>query len=133
MTHNTYILAFLLSLVLTACHTVQTIPMVETHTRTDTIMQHDTTLLRDSIYIAHYIDRFTKGDTIFIHTRDTIFRYAGTRTIERTRTITLKGDSVPYKVEVPVPVRQRNGYDRFTSFGFWLLLILIALWIAIRS
>ena len=41
-------------------------------------------------------------------------------------------DSVPYVQEVPVPVRTRNGYDRFTSWGFWLLLLLLLLAILLK-
>ena len=34
-------------------------------------------------------------------------------------------DSIPYKVDVIKEVRKRNGYDRFTSWGFWILAFLI--------
>lgn len=33
---------------------------------------------------------------------------------------------------VQVPVRVRNGYDYFTSYGFWILFAILALWIVAR-
>ncbi|MEE1132627.1 MAG: hypothetical protein UHX00_13480 [Caryophanon sp.] len=39
-------------------------------------------------------------------------------------------DSIPY--EVPKYIRQRNGYDRFTATGFWIMIALAIGYIALR-
>lgn len=67
-----------------------------------------------------------KGDTIYVH--DSIY-------LERVRykyrdSIYVRTDSVPYPVEVPV--RVRNGYDKFTARGFWVFVGLLVLFIAWR-
>ena len=39
-------------------------------------------------------------------------------------------DTIPQLVEVEKPVRIRNGYDRFTSWGFWIFVVLLLLRVA---
>lgn len=73
----------------------------------------------DSVYIAHYVRE--KGDTV--HMIDTVLKYKILHDVETLREYV--HDSIPYAVEVQIPVRQRNGYDRFTSWGFWILLVLV--------
>lgn len=81
---------------------------------------HDTTLLVDSIWRDRWHTEYWKGDTIFI--RDSVFvdrfKYRDI-VVER-----VERDSIPYEVEVVQYVRQRNGYDRFTSWAFWILVVL---------
>lgn len=80
-------------------------------------VQRDTLTRTDSVYIARYVRE--KGDTVFV--TDTLFRF---RYLDKVRDVYVH-DSVPYEVQVQVPVRVRNGYDRFTSWGFWILLVLL--------
>lgn len=93
----------------------------------------DSTRVRVEIkYDSIWMDRWhvikEKGDTIWIH--DSIF-------IEKWRekhtrdTICLR-DSIPYKVEVIKEVRKRNGYDRLTARGFWILLAAFAIIFGVR-
>lgn len=80
----------------------------------------------DSVYVSHYL--FTKGDTV--HMRDTIYQY---RVLHDTETKTeYVRDSVPYPVEIIKEVRTRNAYDRFTSAGFWIFVVLALMAVAIR-
>jgi hypothetical protein len=54
---------------------------------------------------------------------DTILKY---RVLHDTETVKeYVHDSIPYPIEVTKEVRQRNGYDRFTSCGFWILALLL--------
>lgn len=100
----------------------KTIPQVVTVTEYRDRVQRDTLTRTDSVYIARYVRE--KGDTVFV--TDTLFRF---RYLDKTRDVYVH-DSIPYEVTVQVPVRMRNGYDRFTSWGFWILLALILLRVA---
>lgn len=81
------------------------------------ITTHDTIVRVDSVYRAHYIRE--KGDTVFV--TDTVLKYAFKDKVQ----IVNKIDSLPYAVEVVKEVHKRNGYDRFVSWGFWVLLVLL--------
>ena len=81
------------------------------------VTTHDTIVRVDSVYRAHYIRE--KGDTVFV--TDTVLKYAFKDKVQ----IVLKTDSVPYAVEVVKEVHKRNGYDRFVSWGFWVLVALL--------
>ena len=89
------------------------------------VTTHDTIVRVDSVYRAHYIRE--KGDTVFV--TDTVLKYAFKDKVQ----IVMKTDSVPYAVEVVKEVHKRNGYDRFVSWGFWvlvgLLLARVAWWV----
>lgn len=111
-----YMLAGLLFLALflslTGCKT-QTVVVPEIRE----ITTHDTIVRVDSVYRAHYIRE--KGDTVFV--TDTVLKYAFKDKVQ----IVNKIDSVPYAVEVVKEIHKRNGYDRFVSWGFWVLLVLL--------
>lgn len=80
-------------------------------------VQKDTLTQVDSVYVSRVIRE--KGDTV--HIWDTIFRY---KYLDKVRDVYVH-DSIPYAVEVQVPVRVR--YDRFVSWGFWILIALLLL------
>ena len=114
----------LISVFLAACTQTKTLTVKEYRDRvvTDTVEK----LLVDSVYVSRWIK--LQGDTIIVH--DTIIKY---RVLHDTETVKeYVHDSIPYKVEVIKEVRKRNGYDRFTSWGFWILAALIAVAIASR-
>ena len=107
----------LISVFLTACAQTRTVTVTETRDRvvTDTVEK----LRVDSVYVSRWIKK--KGDTIIL--QDTILKY---RVLHDTETIKeYVHDSIPYTVEVTKEVRKRNGYDRFTSLGFWILALLL--------
>ena len=86
----------------------------------DTI--HDARI--DSVWNYKYIKE--KGDTVW--RIDSVFAF---RVLYRDRVqVEQVHDSVPYAVEVQVPVRMRNAYDRFTSWGFWIFFVLFLLGVA---
>lgn len=110
-----------LSLMLAACAAPKTITVTEYRDR----LQIDTVTVErdrvDSTYQAHYL--YHHGDTV--HQVDTIYKYR-IKYVDKMQTqyVTVH-DSIPYKVEVVKDVRKRNGYDRFTSWGFWIFAILL--------
>ena len=107
----------LISVFLAACAQTKTVTVTEYSERvvTDTVEK----LRVDSVYVSRWIKQ--KGDTIILH--DTIFKY---RVLHDTETVKeYVHDSIPYQVEVTKEVRKRNGYDRFTSWGFWILALLL--------
>ena len=115
------ILYAVLALMLAACASPKTIAVTEYRdlVRFDTVtVERDRV---DSTYKAHYL--YHQGDTV--HQVDTIYKYR-IKYVDKMQTqyVTVH-DSIPYKVEVVKEVRKRNGYDRFTSCGFWLLAFLI--------
>ena len=109
-------------LLLTGCKGSQPAVVVQYRDRVlhDTI--HDARI--DSVYKYEFIKE--KGDTVWRIDSVLAFRvlYRDRVQVEYVR------DSVPYVQEVQVPVRTRNGYDRFTSWGFWVLFLLLVLRIA---
>ena len=112
----------LISVFLAACVQTKTVTVTEYRDRvvTDTVEN----LRVDSVYVSRWIKQ--KGDTIILH--DTIFKY---RVLHDTETVKeYVHDSIPYQVEVTKEVRKRNGYDRFTSWGFWILALLLCVRIA---
>lgn len=112
----------LISVFLAACAQTKTVTVTEYRDRvvTDTVEM----LRVDSVYVSRWIKQ--KGDTIILH--DTIFKY---RVLHDTETLTeYVHDSIPYQVEVTKEVRKRNVYDRFTSWGFWILALLLCARIA---
>lgn len=107
----------LISVFLAACAQTRTVTVAEYRDRvvTDTVEK----LRMDSVYVSRWIKH--KGDTIILH--DTILKY---RVLHDTEIVKeLVHDSIPYQVEVTKEVRKRNGYDRFTSWGFWILALLL--------
>ena len=112
----------LISVFLAACAQTKTVTVTEYR---DLVVTDTVEKLRvDSVYVSRWIKQ--KGDTIILH--DTIFKY---RVLHDTETVKeYVHDSIPYQVEVTKEVRKRNGYDRFTSWGFWILALLLCARIA---
>lgn len=99
--------------VLAACNAPKVVTVTEYKDR----VVRDTITAVDSVYVSHVIKE--KGDTVWI--ADTIFKY---KYLDKYAYVYVH-DSVPYPVEVVKEVRKRNGYDKFVSWGFWVLVILI--------
>lgn len=103
------------AVVFVGCKTASA-PLVEYREK----VMHDTIEKVDSVYVSRWIRE--RGDTVWM--TDTLFKF---KYLDKYVYICTH-DSVPY--EVPVPVRMRNGYDRFTSWGFWILALLLCARIA---
>ena len=116
------IVFYLIALLLLGCKGSQPAVVVQYRDR----VQHDTIERErvDSVRVVRYVRE--KGDTV--HVIDTVEKF---RNVWRDRVqVEYVRDSVPYVQEVQVPVRTRNGYDHFTSWGFWVLFLLLILRIA---
>ena len=107
-------------LLLSAC----AVPKVVTVTEYRDRVERDTVTVRDSVTRDRFV--YIKGDTV--HDIQVLERI---KYRDRVQTIEVH-DSIPYPVTVEVPVHVRSGYDRFVSWGFWILLALIAVSIALR-
>lgn len=104
------------------------VPAVETHERTHTEDNARIHAERDSTHIVDSVRERTIHDTVYIeHIRKEYHdRFVGDTIHDSIYTAV--HDSVPYPVPGPTEyIRQRNGYDKFTSWGFWLLLAGIAI------
>lgn len=110
-----------ISLLLAACAQTRTITVTEYRDRvvTDTVTLVDIRV--DSTYLSHYEKQ--RGDTILV--RDTILKYKILHDIQTETLTEYVHDSIPYPVEVVKEVHKRNWYDRFTSWGFWILVLLL--------
>lgn len=113
-----FVILFIICTLAYACSTPKVVTVTEYRDR----VERDTITRTDSVYIAHYIRE--KGDTVFV--TDTLFKF---KYLDKVRDVYVH-DSVPYEVQIQVPVRMRNGYDRFTSWGFWIFVILLLLRVA---
>lgn len=112
-------LAFMaLLFAMSSCKTTQATPIIEYRDR----VVRDTVTAVDSVYVSHFVRE--RGDTVFV--TDTLFKY---KYLDKYAYVYVH-DSVPYAVEVIKEVRKRNGYDKFASWGFWILLILILMRLA---
>ena len=103
--------------IICACVCACSAPKVVTVTEYRDRVERDTVTRTDSVYIARYIRE--KGDTVFVI--DTLFKF---KYLDKVRDVYVH-DSVPYEVQIHVPVRTRNAYDRFTARGFWVLLTIV--------
>jgi len=118
------IFALFAIVLLTACKTTQPVVVTEYRDR----VYHDTIQQVDTIWQDRFHLEYMQGDTLVLRDSVYLYKYAYKDKVVETYI----HDSIPYPVEVPVQVRQRNGYDRFTSWGFWILLALLLLAIAWR-
>ena len=113
-----------LCLILSACKTVTKVVTVpEIHTE----YVHDTISHVDSIYQSHTV--IVRGDCEETH--DTILKFKFKEKIVESITV----DSVPYPVEVEVPVKYVPAYYKRVSTGFWILLAIIVIivgWKAVK-
>ena len=136
-------------LLLTGCAHTRYVPVPEVHQRDSLVMRVNKYV--DSIYIdrSHtekliqgfpdtlkttnwglYLTSSFRVDTLVV--KDSIYvEKVRDREVNDTIRVTRR-DSIPYPVEVPKYIRQRNRYDRATSCGFWLLLSAILLFLFIR-
>ena len=110
-----FAILFIICALAYACKSQQ--PLVQTVIEYRDRVERDTVTRTDSVYVARYIRE--KGDTVFVI--DTLFKF---KYLDKVRDVYVH-DSVPYEVQIQVPVRVRNTYDIFTARGFWALLAIV--------
>lgn len=90
------------------------------------VERKDTINTTDSVFVYRYEKQ--RNDTIFITDSVKVIK-----SIDKVKTEYINiTDSIPYKVEVIKEVRKRNGYDKFTSAGFWIFIISTILFIILK-
>ena len=110
-------LLFSALLLANSCKTAK--PLVEVRER----VVHDTLEVTDSIYIDRFHFIRQKSDTVYITDSIYLYKYK-----YRDKFVEVQvHDSIPYPVEVQVPVPYRTGYDKFCSCFTWIIGILIVL------
>ena len=121
------IIFILVAMCCISCKT-QTIVVPEYHHDTITQYRDRVSQVHDSIYIREY----TQGDTVYVM-RD---RWHSSTDTIRDSVYISKLDSVPYMVEVQVPEKYVPGYYHFTSWCFWIIVVLLlisAAWWCIKK
>lgn len=126
-------LLFLIAVLLFGCKSVKPVVVPQTHNEhhatdsTATDRQRDSIIIRDSVFIRE------KGDTVYKYVEHTVWQWRDKEVKVAVHDTLHTIDSIPYPVEVQVPVRVRNGYDRFTSWGFWILLVAFLVWLVFKA
>lgn len=118
------ILYLIICVCVCACNSPKVVTLIEYRDR----VQNDTVRLTDSVYVSRYVRE--KGDTVFV--TDTLFKIKYRDKIKELQV----HDSIPYEVQVQVPVRVRSGYDKFTSWAFWIVVVLVLIrlaWCAVKK
>lgn len=81
----------------------------------------DSVVLRDSVWGER------KGDTVFLNAYRDRYRYRLHRdTVRMVDTVT-----VVKRVEVPVITNRLNGFQRWSVWGFWLVVLGVVCWLLI--
>ena len=106
------IIVALVLIVLSGCKSVP--PIIAPITHESWVERTETRV--DTFWRDRWHTEKIKGDTIYVH--DSIY-LEKIKYRDRVDSIYVN-DSIPYPVEVTVPVRERNGYDKFTARGFWI-------------
>lgn len=114
-----------------ACKTVKPVVVPQVHNQYHGQNSDHTSDRRDSVYIHDSIYIREKGDTVLKVVHHTEFRIVEVHdTLLKVDSIHVQ-DSIPYPVEVPGPtVYIKSGYTKFTSWFFWICIILFILWAA---
>ena len=126
-------LLFLIAVLLFGCKSVKPVVVPQTHNEhhttdsTATDRQRDSIIIRDSVFIRE------KGDTVYKYVEHTVWQWRDKEVLIAVHDTLHTSDTIPQLVEVQVPVRVRNGYDRFTSWGFWILLVAFLVWLAFKA
>lgn len=111
-----------------SCKSVQ--PIVVTQTRDSVRVEYRL----DSIYLYEkdsvYIDRWRSNDTIFLTTEKWSVRYKD-KEVQVHDTITVR-DSIPVIREVPVVKKEVPSFYKNCTWGFFILILLIVVYILWR-
>jgi hypothetical protein len=127
-------LLLLAVLIFGGCKTVKPVVVPQTHNEHHTTDSTTHDRQRDSIIVRDSVFTREKGDTVYKYVEHTVWQWRDREVLIAVHDTLHTADTIPQLVEVEKPVRIRNGYDRFTSWGFWifvvLLLLRVAWWVA---
>ena len=112
------------------CASTKPVIANETHTENSKHNTTDRDQRNDSIYVHDSIFIYIKGDTVTKHIYHTEYRDRWRdRYIHITDTLHTV-DSIPKIVDVEKPVPYKSGYTKFTSWFFWIVVIVFLIWAA---
>ncbi len=126
------LIGFLIWILFSCVGCASTKPVIakETHTENSKHNTTDRDQRNDSVYVHDSIFIYIKGDTVTKHIYHTEYRDRWRdRYIHITDTLHTV-DSIPQIVEVEKPVPYKSGYTKFTSWFFWIVVIVFLLWAA---
>lgn len=124
---------YLLDIVITAAATLATFVLLFFFAGCKTCTPVVQTEYRDSIVTRLQIDsvRVLEKDSVFIKERGDTIKIERWRTMWRERVVqsvdTIYKDRVQ---ERTIKVRERSGYDKFVSWAFWIIVVIVLLWVA---
>lgn len=114
------VFALICMVAFSGCKTVQVVTEVHDSIQVRTEVRVDS-VWRDRVRVEKIA-----GDTVKILDSVIVEKY---RIVEKADTLRVC-DSIPYAVEVQVPVKVRSGYDKFCSCAFWIIIALVLLFVA---
>lgn len=108
---------------LCGCRTVREAESVKVSSH-DTVYVSKSDVLRDSVYVDRWRDVYVSGDTVHEVRCETVYRWR-LWTVTDTLWKAVHSDSVAVSERTVEVERERSGYDRFVSWGFWILLVVV--------
>lgn len=83
----------------------------------------------DSVVVRDSVLRTVRGDTVYLNRYRDRYHYRLLRdTVDRIDTVTLVR-----RVEVPVVTNRLNDFQRFSVWGFWLVLVVVFGYFVLRN
>lgn len=125
-TSKHFIILFIIIVIAVSLPSCKTTQGYVKETKSDTIFLSKTDYVRDSVFVDRYNNIYVSGDTVYNTERETIYKW---KLWQVTDTVYKTNNEVKIEEKKVVEYR-RNGYDRFVSWGFWILVALIVLVIA---
>lgn len=125
-----YPVVYMLMIVLfaTSCKTQQATQQTISNNNSSTVTGH--TRERDSIYVYEQNVVYASGDTIFVVNLKTEYRNRYiSDTLKLTDTVKLENTLLQTKTKYE---HRLNGFQKFQIKGFWILLVLMILIVAIK-
>ena len=112
----------ILAATLGGCRSVKTAQVSVVH---DTVRVFHVKHFRDSVFIDRYHTEKEQGDTVLI--RDSVFGYRW-KYLTQTDTLYISKNASDTIIQTETKtVKERSGYDRFVSWGFWILVVIFLL------
>ncbi len=107
-------------LLLTSCSTIKEVPVETIKTK----IEYRDRILYDSIYTHDSIYIRAVNDTVYQDRYKYVYKYKMLKDTVQIECI----DSIPYTVKVPIEVNKLNLFQKFSLWGFWIMVACIGLY-----
>jgi len=97
--------------------------------RVDTVFLSSVEVRVDSVYRDRYRNVYVAGDTVHDVVTEFLTRYVFRDRVDTVYRVSV--DSVVSEVVVSGDC-ERSWYDRFCSWGFWILVVVVLIWVVLR-